>query len=246
MDLSIKAKKHIVETLKISEQEYDEVYSVYKKLFLFLDEIYPDGDFIKELDKELIKNNSLYCSIFINLLKISKNGMSLFLDYVYILYTIKRNAYLIPDLMIKYLNDYLLRLGFYSREYASKMKETIAYDFMYAIETVIVYDYDKVMNSKIISDNYKKIIKLYRDIYKKYGALQGGFLSFILKDSFNYFVKNESIKNDFENVNYFLTMIYDDYNNFEDGMSLMVPNFQHYESFDQVYNSIPIPKKGIY
>ena len=101
MDLSIKVKKHIVETLKISEQEYDEVYSVYKKLFLFLDEIYPDGDFIKELDKELIKNNSLYCSIFINLLKISKNGMSLFLDYVYILYTIKRNAYLIIMIYLK-------------------------------------------------------------------------------------------------------------------------------------------------
>ncbi len=246
MNISIKAKKYIVDMLKISEQEYDEIYSVYKKLFLFLDEVYPPGNLVKEIDKELIKDNSLYQSIFINLLKISKNGMSLFLDYVYILYTIKRNAYLIPDLMMKYLNDYLLRLGFYSKEYALRMKKTIAYDFMYAIETVIVYDYDKVMNSKIIPDYYKKIIKLYRDIYKKYGALQGGFLSFLLKDSFNYFVRNESIKNDFENVDYFLSLIYDDYNDFEDSVSLMVPNFQQYESFDQVYNSIPIPKKGIY
>ena len=239
------AKEHFVNSYKITEELFDDVYQKYSNLLCFLDEMFDNQDLKVKMDQELTNEDSFYHHVFRNLIRIKENDMELFLDYVYVLYSCNPNPIVWRD-VIRELSNYLIRLSFYDREHAEMIKETFKYAFTKALETVLVFCYDKVMNSSYVPDYYKEIIRLYKNIYKKYDVLEDGFLSFLLNDSFTYFVRNESIKNDNEKVKYFLTLIYDDYNNFEDVVSLGVPNFRHYQSFDKVYNSISIPKKGIY
>ena len=239
-----KAKNYLIEKHKISVQEFDEAYELYSNVLNFLHEIVPKEKIKDKIDCDLMIDDSVYMNIFLDIIKIKKIDMAMFLDYVYMSYVaiIDSKISNSPLLAVK---GFLDRLAFYSKEGADTVKYTIKYCFNYPLEYALVYNYEDLMKSQLVPDNYKKIIDLYKKIYKKYDALENGFLGFVLNESFDYFVLHESFKNDYEKVNYFLSLILEDYDKFQDIVSLSGDYFKGHRSFDELYACISIPKKTI-
>ena len=193
MNKKEETKKYIIEKYQISEQEFDETYEVYSNLINFLQDMDLVHEFNDKVDDVLTVDNDICMGIFLDIVKIKKIGLAMFLDYVYVLYTAMQGSSIVGS-YLKAIKDFFDRLAFYSKDGADMLKEHVKNAFSYPLELVLVYKYEKVMNSKYVPDYYKIIIDLYKKIYKKYDALENGFMCYLLNESFDYFVLNESFK----------------------------------------------------
>ena len=243
MSLYEEAKKHMMNKFNISEKDYNEIYEIFSNRLNFLQDIDINLDKRIDLDEKLYNDDSIFQEIFIDILKIKENELLEYLDYVTVAFSCMHDSMLTHDYFSSF-KDYVMRLSLYSLYYKT-VKRRRKYTSSYSLEHVLVYKYEEIIESPRVPNYYKNILDLYKKIYKKYDVLENGFMSFFLYDSFEYFVANDSFKKDYDKVYYFLSLIYDDYEKFQDIVLLSGKTLNNYSNFTDIYNSISIPKKGI-
>ena len=243
MSLYEEAKKHMMNKFNISEKDYNEIYEIFSNRLNFLQDIDINLDKRIDLDEKLYNDDSIFQEIFIDILKIKENELLEFLDYVTVAFSCMHDSMLTQDYFSSF-KGYVMRLSLYSLYYKT-VKRRRKYTSSYSLEHVLVYKYEEIIESPRVPNYYKNILDLYKKIYKKYDVLENGFMSFFLYDSFEYFVANDSFKKDYDKVYYFLSLIYDDYEKFQDIVLLSGKTLNNYSNFTDIYNSISIPKKGI-
>ena len=226
MSLYEEAKKHMMSKFNISEKDYNEIYEIFSNRLNFLQDIDINLDKRIDLDEKLYNDDSIFQEIFIDILKIKENELLEFLDYVTVAFSCMHDSMLTDDYFSSF-KGYVMRLSLYSLYYKA-VKRRRKYTSSYSLEHVLVYKYEEITESPRVPNYYKNILDLYKKIYKKYDVLA-----------------NDSFNKDYDKVYYFLSLIYDDYEKFQDIVLLSGKTLNNYSDFTDIYNSISIPKKGI-
>lgn len=217
----------------ISDDDLNRIISIYNHIIDFsLEECKKKYDspycFIV-LPKKLFDSDTTdFYEIFINLIRMNKNNLLNYLDYAFLL---DSDVFGYARDPLFNLNNYLSQINKYYGIYGDDFILEYYENNNYVIENTIDNNYEYITKSKFIDDNYKNVIRLFKEAFEKYDTLISSnelddfypdvYMNDYLNALFYYFIINNLIKTDYENVCNYLKNIIDDITEFFDKINLV-------------------------
>ncbi len=219
----------------ISDEDLIKIINIYNHILDFSFETtkcaFPYAYGFIFLPKKLYDTEVKDCyEIFMHLIRMNKNNLFTYLDYSFLLHNdccgFSSNPLFDLNYYLRSINKYY---GIYGddfvQEYFDKNENII--------ENVIENDYEYLLSSKYIDDNYKNVIRLFKDAFNKNDILiekyelydydydYDIYLDRYLNALFYYFVINNLINTDYDNVCNYLYNIIDNALKFFDKINLV-------------------------